>query len=233
MEPLAGKAPLIMLPQLRFGLPDGLVIYQSLPTSTFLGSHPRSAQVPPHGCESTMATAQPASRHLRATVQAPAPVPSTIKSNRFVMTPPRLFGGEATEPMLRLDGRCDLRRKEWLGLRSRAWPALHPPSRSRCDNPGSCVSTEVGERSSQAPPSPPKATSSTRGPAKRSAATRRRKAGRSAASTASEIASWSLGIAKGRLAGTMVGPLHSGIQGVAIAPGLTPARSACRVQRLR
>src|SRR6516225_998856 len=33
------------------------------PTSTFLGSHPRSAHVPPNGLESTIATCHPAARH--------------------------------------------------------------------------------------------------------------------------------------------------------------------------
>jgi hypothetical protein len=39
-------------------------ISSAAPTSTFLGSHPRRAQVPPKGLESTMATFHPAFRHL-------------------------------------------------------------------------------------------------------------------------------------------------------------------------
>src|SRR6267143_3800159 len=54
-------------------------------TSTFLGSHPRSAQVPPNGLESTIATCHPAERHRDATADAAAPVPIAIRSNFFIM----------------------------------------------------------------------------------------------------------------------------------------------------
>jgi hypothetical protein len=54
------------------------------PTNTFLGSQPRSAQVPPKGRESMMATLHPARRHLWATVVAAVPVPTTTKLNRRV-----------------------------------------------------------------------------------------------------------------------------------------------------
>src|SRR5258708_16867865 len=54
------------------------------PTSTFFGSHPRSAQVPPKGLESIIATSQPAERHLEATVVAAEPVPITMRSNFFL-----------------------------------------------------------------------------------------------------------------------------------------------------
>src|SRR5260370_18279544 len=54
------------------------------PTSTFLGSHPRSAQVPPNGLESTIATCHPAKRHRDATADAAAPVPIATRSNFFI-----------------------------------------------------------------------------------------------------------------------------------------------------
>src|SRR6266851_9329375 len=47
------------------------------PTSTFLGSQPRKAQVPPKGLESIIATSHPALRHSYATVDAAEPVPMT------------------------------------------------------------------------------------------------------------------------------------------------------------
>src|SRR5437667_4750661 len=50
-------------------------------TSTFFGSHPRRAHVPPNGRLSTIATVQPAARHLDATVWAAEPEPSTTRSN--------------------------------------------------------------------------------------------------------------------------------------------------------
>src|ERR1043165_2322592 len=59
------------------------------PTSTFFGSQPRRAQVPPNGSESMMATSHPASRHLWATVEPAAPVPITMRS-RFLPTRTRL-----------------------------------------------------------------------------------------------------------------------------------------------
>ena len=47
----------------------------------FFGSHPRSAQVPPNGCLSIMATLHPALRHREATVLAAEPDPITMRSN--------------------------------------------------------------------------------------------------------------------------------------------------------
>src|SRR5713101_5964073 len=55
------------------------------PTSTFFGSHPRSAHVPPNGLESIIATCHPATRHRVATVEAPAPVPMATRSNFLVI----------------------------------------------------------------------------------------------------------------------------------------------------
>src|SRR5262245_11246310 len=49
------------------------------PTRIFFGTQPRSAHVPPNGCESTTATAQPASRHREATAEV-TPVPTTTRS---------------------------------------------------------------------------------------------------------------------------------------------------------
>src|SRR5215472_5238537 len=54
------------------------------PTSTFLGSQPRSAHVPPNGRESTTATCHPAARHRCATADAADPVPIAITSNFLV-----------------------------------------------------------------------------------------------------------------------------------------------------
>src|ERR1700676_4182140 len=65
------------------------------PTSTFFGSHPRRAQVPPNGLESTIATCHPASRQCEATVEAADPVPMAITSNFLGIVPSRalyLFG---------------------------------------------------------------------------------------------------------------------------------------------
>src|ERR1700691_427646 len=59
------------------------------PTSTFFGSHPRRAQVPPNGLDSTIATCHPASRHRDATVEAADPVPIAIRSNFLVIVPSR------------------------------------------------------------------------------------------------------------------------------------------------
>src|SRR5580704_13580164 len=53
--------------------------------STFLGSHPRNAQVPPNGLESTIATCHPASRQRDATDEAADPVPIAITSNFLVI----------------------------------------------------------------------------------------------------------------------------------------------------
>jgi hypothetical protein len=55
------------------------------PTSTFFGSHPRRAQVPPNGLESAIATCHPASRHRDATAEAVDPVPMAITSNVLVV----------------------------------------------------------------------------------------------------------------------------------------------------
>src|SRR6266852_7544216 len=59
-------------------------VTSAVPTSTFFGSHPRRAQVPPNGLESTIATCHPAKRHRDATADAAAPVPMAIKSNFFI-----------------------------------------------------------------------------------------------------------------------------------------------------
>src|SRR5216684_2411345 len=60
-------------------------ITSAAPTSTFLGSHPRRAQVPPNGLESTIATCHPAERHRDATADAAVPVPIATRSNFFIM----------------------------------------------------------------------------------------------------------------------------------------------------
>src|ERR1700691_2778475 len=59
------------------------------PTSTFFGSHPRNAQVPPNGLESTIATCHPAPRQRDATDEAADPVPIAITSNLLVIVPSR------------------------------------------------------------------------------------------------------------------------------------------------
>src|ERR1035438_5816453 len=59
------------------------------PTSTFFGSHPRRAQVPPNGLESTIATFHPASRQRDVTPEAADPVPIAIKSNLLVIVSSR------------------------------------------------------------------------------------------------------------------------------------------------
>src|SRR6266404_1686292 len=56
------------------------------PTSTFLGSHPRKAQVPPNGRLSTIATLHSAARHREAAVEAADPVPMTTTSNLCSMS---------------------------------------------------------------------------------------------------------------------------------------------------
>src|SRR5215472_8485190 len=77
------------------------------PTSTFFGSHPRRAQVPPKGLESTTATCFPALRQRMAAVEAAVPVPITTTSY-FVVTflaealgPPRerTHGTAASRPL--------------------------------------------------------------------------------------------------------------------------------------
>src|SRR5262249_53826372 len=60
------------------------------PTSIFFGSHPRSAQVPPNGRESTTATVQPAARQRDATADPAVPDPITTRSYRFVIAHPRV-----------------------------------------------------------------------------------------------------------------------------------------------
>src|SRR5260370_29481825 len=60
-------------------------ITSAAPTSTFLGSHPRRAQVPPNGLESTIATCHPAKRHRDAAADAAVPVPIATRSNLFIM----------------------------------------------------------------------------------------------------------------------------------------------------
>src|SRR5882672_2644065 len=66
------------------------------PTSTFFGSQPRRAQVPPNGLESTTATCFPALRHRIAAVEAATPVPITTTSYfaitflRAAFHPPRV-----------------------------------------------------------------------------------------------------------------------------------------------
>src|ERR1700726_3260139 len=62
------------------------------PTSTFFGSHPRRAQVPPKGLESTTATCHPASRQREAIVEAADPVPIAITSKFLVIVPSRRSG---------------------------------------------------------------------------------------------------------------------------------------------
>jgi hypothetical protein len=67
------------------------------PTSTFFGSHPRRAQVPPNGLESTIATCHPASRQRDATAEAADPVPiSAYRTNRPKSTCPII---RAPEPI--------------------------------------------------------------------------------------------------------------------------------------
>src|SRR6202140_2180006 len=62
------------------------------PTSTFLGSHPRRAQVPPKGLESTIATRHPSSRQRDATAEAADPVPIAITSNCLVIVLANILG---------------------------------------------------------------------------------------------------------------------------------------------
>ena len=57
----------------------------------FAASHPRRAQVPPNGLESTIATCHPASRQRDVTAEAADPVPIAITSNCLVMVPSRHF----------------------------------------------------------------------------------------------------------------------------------------------
>src|SRR5207245_6970055 len=55
------------------------------PTSTFFGSQPRNAHVPPYGSSSTTATRQPAARHRYAGAELPDPVPMTMRSKVSAM----------------------------------------------------------------------------------------------------------------------------------------------------
>src|SRR6266852_2337876 len=57
-----------------------------------LGSHPRSAQVPPNGLESTIATCHPAERHCDAAAEAPDPVPIATRSTFFATLSPQTRG---------------------------------------------------------------------------------------------------------------------------------------------
>src|SRR5437899_9005768 len=72
------RIPLSFIPRVQS-------IASAAPTSTFLGSQPRKAQVPPNGRESTIATFQPAERQRCATAEAPEPVPIATRSNFSVM----------------------------------------------------------------------------------------------------------------------------------------------------
>src|SRR5215472_1581403 len=56
-------------------------------TSIFLGSQPRSAQVPPNGRRSITATERPALRTRSAATCAAVPVPITIRSNASILVP--------------------------------------------------------------------------------------------------------------------------------------------------
>ena len=64
-------------------------------TSIFLGSQPRSAQVPPNGFSSTTATFQPAFATRMAQTMAAVPVPITTKSNSItiILYPQRSWSG--------------------------------------------------------------------------------------------------------------------------------------------
>jgi hypothetical protein len=70
-------SPAIPLPRMRRCQSTS----SAIPTRTFFGSHPRSAQVPPNGRLSTMATVRPASRRLYAAAAPASPVPMTTRSN--------------------------------------------------------------------------------------------------------------------------------------------------------
>ena len=89
-------------------------ITSAAPTRTFLGSHPRKAQVPPNGRESIMATCQPAFRHCEATVEAAVPVPITTRSNFLVM-----------------DSRSSM--AHWRLGSGQAYSIRCPQSRDQCD----------------------------------------------------------------------------------------------------
>src|SRR6266851_7152361 len=60
-------------------------ITSAAPTSTFFGSQPRRAHVPPKGLESTTATCRPALRQRVATADAADPVPITTTSNFLII----------------------------------------------------------------------------------------------------------------------------------------------------
>src|SRR5258708_13497348 len=58
-------------------------ITSSAPTSTFFGSHPPSAHVPPNGRESTIATRHPPPRHADPTPASPPPLPNAPPPNTY------------------------------------------------------------------------------------------------------------------------------------------------------
>src|SRR6266849_7362595 len=60
-------------------------ITSAAPTSTFFGSQPRRAHVPPNGLESMTATSRPALRQREATTDAADPVPITATSNFLII----------------------------------------------------------------------------------------------------------------------------------------------------
>src|SRR5690348_1058545 len=65
-------------------------VSSAAPTSTFFGSQPRSAQVPPYGSSSTIATRHPALRQRDATAEPPVPVPITMRSKASAMIAARV-----------------------------------------------------------------------------------------------------------------------------------------------
>src|SRR6267378_4591968 len=58
----------------------------ALAISIFFGSQPRSAQVPPNGRKSMIATVQPAARDRIAATIAAVPVPTITRSYSLVLT---------------------------------------------------------------------------------------------------------------------------------------------------
>src|SRR5260370_17678080 len=69
-------------------------ITSAAPTSTFFGSQPRRARVPPNGLESMTATCRPALLQRADTADAADPVPITTTSNflTIVVRPPARGG---------------------------------------------------------------------------------------------------------------------------------------------
>src|SRR5262249_54823605 len=97
------------------------------PTRTFFGSQPRSAQVPPNGRLSTIATVQAADRHREATACAAAPEPITTTSNRCVISAVvGLFWWRIRVRSAEFDRRISLQ----------AFQELGDHLRHRSDNPG-------------------------------------------------------------------------------------------------